>query len=319
MKKKEDEKKDIIKLILSETSVLPSKIDDVNLKESSTKFIRLVRDFFSEVFSINYQFDFEEICTTIETKKMDDDLRKKIYSFLKSMALVGYSPVISKERLNLLIKEFNDLIHLILNLYYYPSKKEENPRKDQNKGFINAIKQMFVTKKRREKLRKETIIITHLNETIDQISESIKKENPEINHGLIIDIYSLYNSLPKNKRVKVDKRIKKLFEEIKSIKKPEDKMPYSLFSKFLSVFRIKKPYEKSDDDKLKEIRDKYLSNSPIDNEKMLTKRHIEKVSSYIEGMFKKGFDEDLIKKRLLESGWSEEVIDRLIKNYMIKA
>lgn len=297
-----DREEDTINSVLSEINSLSQKISYADTKESLDKLIKLVRDFFSEIFSIKEQFDFDELYKIIKEKDIDDGLKKKLYLFFEGIHSVWYSPNVPREKLSYLVQEFGGVINLILKSHYYLSKKIKVP-KEEKKGFFTRLRQIFASKfrqlqqiiigkERMEKLKKEKALIERLNKIIDQISQSIK--NAEINHELIGSLYKVYSLLPKNKRAKVYSKVKKLFKEIESIKKSTQGA-------------------QDQKDTGGEIRAKRSSISDA----KLPKGYAKSAYPYVDDMLKKGFDEDFIKKRLLKSGWSEKEIKRIIDDYMV--
>jgi len=309
MEKKKEVKVDFsVSSLLSEIDAILATIDDSNAKESSAKLMKLARDFFSEIFRIKYQFDFNDLYRVMKLKKIDDNLKMRVFSFFREISSIGYMPHISKEKLLLLIKEFRELIENLKSIGSI-SKKVKVNKKD--KRFIKILRRRFLSKKKLEKLRREETVIRHLNIIIKKTMESIEEGNPRINSELIGYIYNLYHSLPKNKRSKVDTRINQLFKQISTMSKSKEK----LFSKFSPASN---PRGLLDIEASSGVSSEMLVKQVVNADKsQYPKHYLDRARVYIEKMFKKGFDENSIKEKMMEVGWPEEVVAMMVNDYII--
>jgi hypothetical protein len=105
------------------------------IKQASEKFFNIVKKFFSEYFSIRYEFTHDELERDMQRKrKVDDHAKERILSFASELSDIKYkSKDVDIVQIKDSIKEFTGIVSLLVD------KKKSEPIQEQMrrlKGFV---------------------------------------------------------------------------------------------------------------------------------------------------------------------------------------
>jgi len=187
--------------ILLRLDKLEKSIDKKSIDELSREFVRIVRDFLSDLLKIEYEFTYEELCKEIEKHKISTPLRIVLITFFKKISEISYKGYkITKPELRELINEARIIIKLGSEEYLEGKTKEEFKK--------NGLKE-------KQKIKKESKLMLEIYKDLIKAKRSIKELDIDSAKLAYIRIKELYEELPVKDKRKIYKKIVWLYNNIK--------------------------------------------------------------------------------------------------------
>jgi len=187
--------------ILLRLDKLEKSIDKKSIDELSREFVRIVRDFLSDLLKIEYEFTYEELCKEIEKHKISTPLRIVLITFFKKISEISYKGYkITKPELRELINEARIIIKLGSEEYLEGKTKEEFKK--------NGLKE-------KQKIKKESKLMLEIYKDLIKAKRSIKELDIDSAKLAYIRIKELYEELPIKEKKKIYKKIVLLYNQIK--------------------------------------------------------------------------------------------------------
>ena len=190
--------------ILLRLDKLENSIDKKTIEELSRDFVRIVRDFLSDLLKIEYEFTYEEFCKEIEKHKISTPLRIILITFFKKISEISYKGYkITKPELRELINEARIIIKFGSEEYLEGKTEGEEFKK---KGL-----------KEKQKIKKESKLMLEIYKDLIKAKRSIQKSDIDSAKLAYIRVKELYEELPVKDKRKIYKKIVWLYNNIKEI------------------------------------------------------------------------------------------------------
>jgi len=188
--------------ILLRLDNLEKKITKRNEDELSRKFVRIIRDFLSDLLKIDYEFTYEEFCREIEKHKISTPLRIMLITFFRKISEISYKGYkMKKPELKELIKEAKIIVKLGSEEYLEGKTEKEEPKEKELK--------------KKQKIKKESKLILEIYKDLIKAKKSIRESDIDSVKLAYIRIKELYEELPVNEKRKIYKKIAGLYNKIK--------------------------------------------------------------------------------------------------------
>ncbi|MBU3941524.1 MAG: hypothetical protein KKF74_01280, partial [Nanoarchaeota archaeon] len=181
---------------------LEKNIDKKSTEELSKEFVKIIRDFLSDLLKIDYEFTYEEFCKEIEKHKISMPLRIMLVTFFKKVSEIGYKGYkMKKPELRELINEARIIVKLGSEEYLEgKTEKEEFKKKELGE---------------KRKIRKESKLMLEIYKDLIKAKKSIKESDIDSAKLAYIRIKELYEELPVNDKRKIYRKIVWLYNKIK--------------------------------------------------------------------------------------------------------
>ncbi len=188
--------------ILLRLDKLEKSIDKKAIDELSKEFVRIVRDFLSNLLKIEYEFTYEEFCKEIEKHKISTPLRIMLITFFKKISEISYKGYkIEKPELREMIKEARIIIKL--------GSEEYLEGKTEKEG-LNKTKL-----KKKQNIKKKSKLMLEIYKDLIKAKKSIRKSDIDSAKLAYIRIKELYEELPVKDKKYIYKKIVWLYNKIK--------------------------------------------------------------------------------------------------------
>jgi len=181
---------------------LEKNIGKKSTEELSKEFVRIIRDFLSDLLKIDYEFTYEEFCKEIEKHKISTPLKIMLITFFKKVSEIGYKDYkMKKPELRALINEAKIIVKLGSEEYLEgKAEKEEFKKKEL---------------KEKQKIRKESKLMLEIYKDLIKAKKSIKESDIDSAKLAYIRVKELYEELPVKDKRKIYKKIVWLYNKIK--------------------------------------------------------------------------------------------------------
>ena len=166
------------------------------------EFVRIIRDFLSDLLKIEYEFTYEELCKEIEKHKISMVLRIMLITFFKKISEISYKGYkMKKQELKELINEARIIIKLGSEEYLEEKKEKEEFKKKELKE--------------EQKIKKESKLILEIYKELIKAKNCIKDKDIDSAKLAYIRVKELYEELPVKDKRKLYKKIVWLYNKIK--------------------------------------------------------------------------------------------------------
>ncbi len=167
---------------------LPSK---KTTKELSVEFSKIVREYFRDILSLEYEFTYEELLAELQKKRLDPMLEKILIPFFKKAIQSEYGGVnLRRRELHSLIDEAKEIVHLT---------SQEKPKEK-----INL-----------EKIPKNKLEIDKVYIAVSNIEKLLEFDEVKKATKLYIKTLDAYNNLPEREKDAVYPHLTRLYSEMK--------------------------------------------------------------------------------------------------------
>jgi len=188
--------------ILLRLDKLEKNIDKRSVEELSKEFVRIIRDFLSDLLKINYEFTYEEFCKEIEKHKISMPLRIMLVTFFKKVSEIGYKGYkMKKPELKELINEARIIVKLGSEEYLEGKTEKEEFKKKESKE--------------KQKIKKESKLMLEIYKDLIKAKKSIRESDIDSAKLAYIRIKELYEELPVKDKRKIYKKIVWLYNKIR--------------------------------------------------------------------------------------------------------
>ena len=128
-------------------SKLKAEAKEKSPEELSDKFFNIVKRFFSDYFSLKYEFTHDEFCRDIKRKrKLEDNIKQRIVSFSQNLSDMKYKySELTNEHIKKAIQDFSSLV------LFLSDKKKHEAMHEQTRRLTEFIK--FALQKGKKSLR----------------------------------------------------------------------------------------------------------------------------------------------------------------------
>ncbi len=188
--------------ILLRLDKLEKSIDKKPIDELSKEFVRIVRDFLSDLLKIEYEFTYEEFCKEIEKHKISTPLRIMLITFFRKISEISYKGYkMEKPELREMVKEARIIVKLGSEEYLEGKTEKEEPKKTKLK--------------KKQKIKKESNLMLEVYKDLIKSKKSIRESDIDSAKLAYIRIKELYEELPVKEKRKIYKKIVWLYNKIK--------------------------------------------------------------------------------------------------------
>lgn len=188
----------VLEKTMSNLDSTESEIDKTPLKQSIKRLSQITREFFKVLFSLNYEFTYEELRNEMAARKIDPELQTSILSFFKRISEIEYGGYeLSQFELRSLLNELRRIVTSAAGLYQKQLKQKQYYDIASMKG----------------------------SEVFDMIMGAVKAINSndlDTSKQLYRSIIGAYKKLPDNEKKKVYTPIKRLYDEIQQMVKKRE-------------------------------------------------------------------------------------------------
>ncbi len=188
--------------ILLRLDKLEKSIDKKSIEELSKEFVRIIRDFLSDLLKIDYEFTYEEFCKEIEKHKISMPLRIILITFFKKISEISYKGYkMEKPELRKMVKEARIIVKLGSEEYLEGKTEKEKPKEKELK--------------KKQKIKRESKLMLEIYKDLIKAKKSIRESDIDSAKLAYIRIKELYEELPVNEKRKIYKKIAVLYGKIK--------------------------------------------------------------------------------------------------------
>jgi len=190
--------------ILLRLDKLEKSIDKKSIDELSKEFVRIVRDFLSDLLKIEYEFTYEEFCKEIEKHKISTPLRIILVTFFKKISEISYKGYkMDKSELREMVKEARIIVKLGSEEYLEGKTEKEEPKKTEQK--------------KKQNIKKESKLMLEVYKDLIKAKKSIRESDIDSAKLAYIRIKEIYEELPVKDKRKIYKKIVWLYNKIKEV------------------------------------------------------------------------------------------------------
>jgi hypothetical protein len=190
-------------------------------EELSRKFSAIMRQFFKDIFNLEYEFTYEELRMEVSKRKISPTLKEILMSYSKRISEIEYGGYkITREELYTLVEEAREIVKLMTK----PTGKEkgaikEEQKKERREEIVNKIRQIF----KKERLKKDVKKVPQKPVSTQKLVYGLIKEAlSSLKDGDIrgaektyYKALKIYNKLAVEDKKKVYGSILRLYDEIK--------------------------------------------------------------------------------------------------------